>query len=75
MKKFLLIAAVVGVVAVLAKKRADASGDWQNLSEDEARQRIDDRFPERGDAVDLTETIDLNGAETPTSADEAAPTA
>ncbi len=47
MKKFLIIAAVLGLVAVVAKKLSADRSDWTNLTEDEARQRLHDRFPDR----------------------------
>jgi hypothetical protein len=47
MKKFLLIAAAIGVVALVVKKRSANRTSWQGLSEDEARQRLNDRFPDR----------------------------
>lgn len=47
MKKFLLIAVVIGVVALVARKLSAGRDDWTNLTEEEARQRLDDRFPSR----------------------------
>lgn len=47
MKKFLFIAVVVGVVAFVAKKITAGRDDWTNLTEEEARQRLNDRFPDR----------------------------
>jgi hypothetical protein len=47
MKKFLLIAVLVGAVALAVKKLSAGRDDWTNLTEDEARQRLHDRFPDR----------------------------
>lgn len=47
MKKLLLIAVLVGAVAFAAKKLTAGRDDWTNLTEDEARQRLNDRFPDR----------------------------
>ena len=47
MKKYLLIAALVGAVALVVKKLMSSRDDWTNLTEDEARQRLRDRFPDR----------------------------
>jgi hypothetical protein len=47
MKKYLLVAALVGAVALLVKKLMSGRDDWTNLTEDEARQRLRDRFPDR----------------------------
>lgn len=47
MKKYLLIAVLVGAVALVVKKLMSSRDDWTNLTEDEARQRLRDRFPDR----------------------------
>jgi hypothetical protein len=47
MKKFLLIAVLVGAVALVVKKLSSGRDDWTNLTEEEARQRLHDRFPDR----------------------------
>lgn len=47
MKKYLLIAALIGAVALVVKKLTAGKDDWTNLTEDEARQRLNDRFPNR----------------------------
>jgi len=47
MKKYLLIAVVIGAVALAVKKLTAGKDDWTNLTEDEARQRLHDRFPDR----------------------------
>jgi hypothetical protein len=47
MKKYLLIAVVIGAVALAVKKLTAGKDDWTNLTEDEARQRLNDRFPDR----------------------------
>ena len=47
MKKYLLIAALVGAAALIVKKLMSGRDDWTNLTEDEARQRLRDRFPDR----------------------------
>ena len=47
MKRLLIIAALVGVVLALAKKRSVEQAAWQGLSETEARSRLDERLPSR----------------------------
>lgn len=47
MKKYVLIAVVIGAVALVVKKLTAGKGDWTNLTEAEARQRLHDRFPDR----------------------------
>ncbi len=47
MKKYLLIAVLIGAVALVVKKLSEGKNDWRNLTEDEARQRLHDRFPDR----------------------------
>ena len=56
MKKLLLIAAVLGVVALVAKKARGDRDEWHGLTEAEARERLQQRFPnvipeERRDAM------------------------
>jgi hypothetical protein len=47
MKKYVLIAVVIGAVALVVKKLTAGKDDWTNLTEAEARQRLHDRFPDR----------------------------
>lgn len=47
MKKLLLIVGLIAVAALIAKKRGTGRADWQGLTEEEARQRLNDRFPNR----------------------------
>ena len=47
MKKFLLLIAALGFLALLAKMAAARKAEWQNLSEAEVRERIDTKLAPR----------------------------
>ena len=47
MKKLLLIVGLIAVAALIVKKRGAGRSDWHGLTEEEARQRLNDRFPNR----------------------------
>ena len=47
MKKYLLIAGTLGIVVLLVRKLTASRKDWTNMTEEEARQQIHDRFPNR----------------------------
>lgn len=47
MKKLLLLAGVIGLLALIIKKRSTDRTDWKDLTASEARDRLNDRFPER----------------------------
>ncbi|MDW3217207.1 MAG: hypothetical protein R8F63_01230 [Acidimicrobiales bacterium] len=47
MKKLLLAVGVIGLIALIIKKRSSDRTDWQDLTASEARDRINDRFPDR----------------------------
>lgn len=47
MKRFLLIAAVLGLIALALKGRAKQREAWHGISEAEARDRLDERLPSR----------------------------
>ena len=47
MKKLLLVAAVIGLIAIAVKKRSSDRADWQGLTESQAREKLHDRFPDR----------------------------
>ena len=45
MKKFLFLAALIGLIALIARKAKADREQWQGLSEDELRGRLDQRLP------------------------------
>lgn len=45
-KKLMFLAALTGIAAVLVRKRAAGSSEWRGLTEAEARQKLNDRFPD-----------------------------
>ena len=45
MKKFILIALVVGAAVAIAKKKAANEAEWHGLSEDQVREKLGDRLP------------------------------
>ena len=45
MKKFILIALVVGAAMAIAKKKAANEAEWHGLSEDQVREKLGDRLP------------------------------
>ncbi|GJM37763.1 MAG: hypothetical protein DHS20C19_11300 [Acidimicrobiales bacterium] len=47
MKKLLLLAGVLGLLALIIKKRSTDRTDWQDLTATEARDKLNDRFPDR----------------------------
>ena len=47
MKRFLLIAAVLGLIALALKGRAKQREAWHGISEAEARDRLEQRLPSR----------------------------
>lgn len=60
MKKLLFLAALIGAIAFLARKAMADRQEWEGLSEDELRSRIDERLPNQisGDKREqIAETI------------------
>jgi hypothetical protein len=47
MKRLLLIAAVIGLVALAVKKGSQRREEWHGLTETDARERLDQRLPNR----------------------------
>ena len=47
MKKFILIALVVGAAVAIAKKKAANEAEWHGLSEDQVREKLGDRLPDK----------------------------
>ena len=45
MKKFILIALVVGAAVAIAKKKSADRAEWHGLSEDQVREKLGDRLP------------------------------
>ena len=45
MKKFLFLAALIGLIALIARKAKADREQWQGLTEDEVRGRLDQRLP------------------------------
>ena len=45
MKKLLFLAALIGVIAFIARKAATDREQWEGLTEDELRSRLDERLP------------------------------
>lgn len=47
MKRLLLIAAVLGLIALAVKKSSQRREEWHGLSEAEAREKLEQRLPSR----------------------------
>ncbi len=47
MKRLLLIAGVVALVALIAKKRSPNRAEWHGLTETEAREKLNERLPDK----------------------------
>ncbi|MEM9204559.1 MAG: hypothetical protein AAGC53_23195 [Actinomycetota bacterium] len=48
MKRVIIVAAVIVLAVALSKKRpGDGQSQWQGMTEDEARQRLDERLPSK----------------------------
>lgn len=47
MKRLLLIAGVIGLVALIAKKRSADRTEWQGLTETQAREKLNERLPDK----------------------------
>ena len=45
MKRVLLVAAIIGVVVLLAKRQAAQRAEWHGLTETQVREKLDDRLP------------------------------
>jgi len=45
MKRLLIVATVIGLVACVAKKRSAEQSSWQGLTEDQAREKLNDKLP------------------------------
>lgn len=58
MKKILILAVVVGVVAVVAKCVAATKSGWQGMSETEVRDKIDANMPAKVPAEKRTAMAD-----------------
>lgn len=46
MKKIVLVVAVIGLIALIAKKRSSDRAEWHGLTETQAREKLNDRFPD-----------------------------
>lgn len=47
MKKVLIIAAVIGLVALIAKKSSSRREEWHGLTESQVRDKLSERLPTR----------------------------
>ena len=47
MKKILFIAALIGLIVMISKKAKSDRDQWQGMTEDEVRSRLDERLPNR----------------------------
>jgi hypothetical protein len=47
MKKVLIIAAVIGLVALIAKKSSSRREEWHGLTESQVRDKLSERLPNR----------------------------
>jgi len=47
MKRLLLVIGVVGLVALVIKKRSADHTEWQGLTETQAREKLNDRLPDK----------------------------
>ena len=47
MKKFILIALVIGAAVAIAKKKSADRSEWHGMSEEQVRAKLDDRLPNK----------------------------
>jgi len=47
MKRLLFVAVIIGVVAMIAKKASKQREEWHDISEADARSKLDERLPNR----------------------------
>lgn len=47
MKKFILVALVIGVIVALGKKQSRDRAEWQGMSEEQVRTKLGDRLPNK----------------------------
>lgn len=47
MKKFILVALVIGVIVAAAKKQSRDRAEWHGMSEEQVRDKLGDRLPNK----------------------------
>ena len=47
MKKFILVALVIGVIVAIAKKQSPDRSEWEGMSEEQVRAKLGDKLPNK----------------------------
>ncbi len=59
MKRIVLLAIFVGVIALIASRRNSLAAEWHGLTETEARSKLDRRIPDRIPTEKRAAAIDM----------------